>query len=295
MQIKAGVTDKGVLTAWEATRVGANIEPNLIGLALPGVLPGLPDLLVDAAERVVDKTTRDWIVAPISVEGFYGDYAVKNRRIRHITRDHGVPVLVWRSVGHSHTAFAKESTIDALAHASGLDPVEFRLRNTAMNPKLASVIRVAGDAMQAMPVVQGRGLGLAAHNSFGSSVAQIAEVSVGNGAIMVHKVVCVIDCGLAVNPDIIRSQMEGSVIYGLSAALHGNPDIEDGAIVESNFHDYPILRMDESPDIEVILVESGEAPTGVGDPGVPPVAPAIANAVFAATGQRLTRLPLSLV
>jgi len=294
MRIKAGVTGDGRLTAWEATRVGANIEPGLIGLALPGVLPGLPDLFVDAAVGVLDKATRDWIVAATSVEGLYGDYTIENRSIRHITRDHGLPVLVWRSVGHSHTAFAKESTIDALAHASGLDPVEFRLRNTAENPKLANVIRMAGDAMAAIPKRQGRGLGLATHNSFDSSVAQVAEVSADGGTIRVHKVVCVIDCGLAVNPDIVRTQMEGSIIYGLSATLHGNLEVENGAIIESNFHDYPILRMDEAPDIEVILVESDAAPTGVGEPGVPPVAPVVANAVFAATGQRLTHLPLTL-
>ncbi len=294
MRIKAGATNAGVLTAWEATRVGANIEPGLIGLALPGLLPRLPEVLVEAAVGVLDKVTRDWIVSTTSVEGLYGDYDIENRSIRHVTCDHGLPVLVWRSVGHSYTAFAKESAIDALAQASGLDPVEFRLRNTTQDPKLANVIRLAGDAMQAMPKRQGRGLGLAAHSSFDSAVAQIADVSVDDGIIRVHKVACIIDCGLAVNPDIVRTQMEGSIIYGMSAALHGSLEVVGGAIVQSNFHDYPILRMDESPDIEVRLVESDAPPTGVGEPGVPPIAPAIANAVFAATGQRLTRLPLTL-
>ena len=295
MRIRAGVAADGTLTAWDATRVGANITPDMVGVALPGVLPGLPDSLVEAAVGTVDKVTRDWIVAGSSVEGLHGDYDVANRSVRHVTRDHGLPVLFWRSVGHSYTAFAKESAIDALAHASRLDPVELRLRNTRGNPRLAEVVRIAGERMKAMPGAPGRGLGLAAHGSFESYVAQVAEVSVVDGAIRVHRVLCVIDCGLAVNPDVVRAQMEGSVVYGLSAALHGNLEVENGAIRESNFHDYPIVRMHEAPDVEVIIVDSDEPPTGVGEPGVPPVAPAVANAVFAATGQRLTSLPLKLV
>ena len=176
---------------------------------------------------------------------------------------------------------------------------ELRLRNTRDNPRLAEVVRIAGERMQAMrkamPEAPGRGLGLAAHGSYESYVAQVAEVSVVGGAIRVHKVLCVIDCGLAVNPDVVRAQMEGSVVYGLSAALHGNLEVENGAIRESNFHDYPIVRMHEAPDVEVIIVDSDEPPTGVGEPGVPPVAPAVANAVFATTGRRLTSLPLKFV
>ena len=295
MRIRAGATADGTITAWDATRVGANIAPDMLSVALPGVLPGLPDRLVEVAVGTVDKATRDWIVAGSSVEGLHGDYDVANRSVRHVTRDHGLPVLFWRSVGHSYTAFAKESAIDALAHASRLDPVELRLRNTRDNPRLAEVVRIAGERMQAMRGAPGRGLGLAAHGSFESYVAQVAEVSVDGGAIRVHKVLCVIDCGLAVNPDVVRAQMEGSVVYGLSAALHGNLEVENGAIRESNFHDYPIVRMHEAPDVEVIIVDSDEPPTGVGEPGVQPVAPAVANAVFAATGQRLTSLPLKLV
>ena len=294
MRIKAGVAADGTVTAWDATRVGANIAPDMLSVALPGVLPALPDRLVEAAVDTVDKATRDWIVADSSVEGLHGDYDIPNRSVRHVTRDHGLPVLYWRSVGHSYTAFAKESAIDALAHASRLDPVELRLRNTGDNPRLAEVIRIAGERMKAMRGAPGRGLGLAAHGSFESYVAQVAEVSVVGGAIRVHRVLCVIDCGLAVNPDVVRAQMEGSVVYGLSAALHGNLEVENGAIRESNFHDYPILRMHEAPDVEVIIVDSDEPPTGVGEPGVPPVAPAVANAVFAAIGQRLTSLPLKI-
>jgi isoquinoline 1-oxidoreductase/isoquinoline 1-oxidoreductase beta subunit len=148
--------------------------------------------------------------------------------------------------------------------------------------------------MGAMEPPRGHYLGVAAHHSFATDVAEIAEVSVDGGRIRVHQVTCVIDCGIAVNPDIVRAQMEGGVIFGLTAALHGNIEIEGGAVKESNFHDYPILRMDESPAIEVVIVDSGTDPTGVGEPGLPPIAPAVANAVFRATGQRLRSLPLKL-
>ena len=138
----------------------------------------MPDSLVEVAVDTVDKATRDWVVAGSSVDGLHGDYDIANRSVRHVTRDHGLPVLFWRSVGHSYTAFAKESAIDALARTSGIDPVELRLRNTRDNPRLAEVIRIAGERMKAMQVTPGRGLGLAAHGSYESYVAQVAEVSV---------------------------------------------------------------------------------------------------------------------
>jgi isoquinoline 1-oxidoreductase/isoquinoline 1-oxidoreductase beta subunit len=175
-----------------------------------------------------------------------------------------------------------------------MDPVEFRLQNTKNNPRLNNVIRVAGEAMDAMTPDEGHYLGFAAHHSFATDVAEIAEVSVENGKVRVHKVTCVVDCGIAVNPDIVRAQMEGAIMFGLTAALYGNLELEAGEIQESNFHDYPILRMNEAPDVEVIIVDSGTEPTGVGEPGLPPIAPAVANAVFAATGQRLRSLPLNL-
>jgi isoquinoline 1-oxidoreductase/isoquinoline 1-oxidoreductase beta subunit len=148
--------------------------------------------------------------------------------------------------------------------------------------------------MKSMQVPEGHHLGFAAHHSFLTDVAEVAEVSVENGQIRVHKVLCVVDCGTAVNPDIVRAQMEGGIIFGLTAALHGELELEAGAIKQSNFHDYPILRMSEAPKIEVVIVDSGTEPTGVGEPGLPPIAPAVANAVFNATGQRLRSLPLRL-
>jgi isoquinoline 1-oxidoreductase/isoquinoline 1-oxidoreductase beta subunit len=233
-----------------------------------------------------------WVVDPSSIEGLHEDYDTANRLVTHATLDHGLPLTFWRSVGHSYTAFAIESAVDELAHASGKDVIDFRLENTRNNPRLHNVIQIAGERMRAMDVPSGHGLGIAAHTSFNSAVAEVADVSVENGRIRVHKVLCVVDCGLAVNPDVVRAQMEGGIVFGLTAALHGNLQLENGAIRESNFHDYPLLRMNESPEIEVVIVESDDDPTGVGEPGTPPIAPAVANAVFAATGQRLRELPL---
>ena len=150
------------------------------------------------------------------------------------------------------------------------------------------------ELMAKMNPSAGHHLGFAAHNSFHTDVAEIAEVSVENGQIRVHRVTCVLDCGQAVNPDIVRAQMEGGVVYGLTAALYGGLNLERGAIKESNFHDYPMLRMNESPEIKVVIIDSGTEPTGVGEPGLPPIAPAVANAVYKATGQRLRSLPLQL-
>lgn len=184
--------------------------------------------------------------------------------------------------------------MDELAEAANLDPVSFRLKQLESKPRMAGVIAKAGELMQAMSVPEDHHLGVAAHSSFSTDVAQIAEVSVTGNKIRVHKVICVVDCGLAVNPDIVRSQLEGSVMFALTATLHGKIDLEQGAVVQSNFHDYPILRMDEAPAVEVVIMPSDAGPTGIGEPGVPPLAPAVASAVYRATGQRLRELPLRL-
>jgi isoquinoline 1-oxidoreductase/isoquinoline 1-oxidoreductase beta subunit len=292
MRIRAGVDEAGRITAWDARRAGGNHTPTSIGNSLQGLVPGfVPDALLDLARYMATKAFSDWTVDSGSVEGLLGDYDFPNRRVLHTTVEHGLPLTFWRSVGHSFTAFAKEVTVDELAHARGLDPVELRLRNSLDNPRMANVIRVAGGHREAAP---GRATGFAAHSSFGSFVAQVAEVSVTDGQLRVHRVTCVVDCGQVINPDIVRAQMEGGIVFGLTAALHGNLELDNGAIVESNFHDYPLLRIDESPEIEVIMIPSEEDPSGVGEPGVPPIAPAVANAVFAATGQRLRSLPLRL-
>ena len=295
MRIKAGVDDAGRLTAWQAKRVGGNITPDTLRNMMPALLPGaVGEGAIDWMVGLADGAFDGWVVDHSSVEGLYEDYDTANREVRHVTVNHGLPLTFWRSVGHSYTAFAKETMMDELAAKAGLDAVEFRLRNTQEKPRLHNVIQVAGERLRQWPRRAGRHLGFAAHSSFNTDVAEVAEVSVENGAIRVHEVLCVVDCGVAVNPDIVRAQMEGSVMYGLTAALHGELDLENGAIKQSNFHDYPILRMNEAPSVEVVIIDSAEEPTGVGEPGLPPIAPAVANAVFAATGQRLRSLPLKL-
>ena len=295
MRIKAGVDDAGRLTAWQAKRIGGNITPDTLRSVMPALLPeAVGDGVIDWMVGLADGAFDGWVVDHSSIEGLYEDYDTPNREVRHVTVNHGLPLTFWRSVGHSYTAFAKETMMDELAAKAGLDAVEFRLRNTQDKPRLHNVIRVAGERLRQWPRRPGRHLGFAAHNSFSTDVAEVAEVSVDNGAIKVHRVLCVVDCGVAVNPDIVRAQMEGSVMYGLTAALHGELDLENGSIKQSNFHDYPILRMNEAPAVDVVIIDSSEEPTGVGEPGLPPIAPAVANAVFAATGQRLRSLPLKL-
>lgn len=294
MRIKAGVDTGGRVTTWDAKRVGGNITPDAIRNMVPGLFPGVGSGIIDWLADTTDKVFNDWFSDPSSIEGLHEDYDFTNLRVTHTTVDHGIPLTFWRSVGHSYTAFAVESMIDELAIRADLDPVDLRLQNTRNNPRLNNVIRIAGEQMRAMRVPAGHHLGFAAHHSFATDVAEIAEVSVENGTIRVHKVTCVVDCGTAVNPDIVRAQMEGGIMFGLTAALHGKLDVQAGAIRESNFHDYPILRMNEAPFVDVVIVDSATEPTGVGEPGLPPIAPAVANAVYRATGQRLRELPLRL-
>ncbi|MEM7221015.1 MAG: xanthine dehydrogenase family protein molybdopterin-binding subunit [Pseudomonadota bacterium] len=294
MRIRAGADAQGNVSAWQAKRVGSNITPGILSGTLPGLMPGMSDGMVDFITNRAAGVLDGWVVDPASIEGLFEDYDLPNREVIHATMDHGLPVTFWRSVGHSYTSFAKESAIDELAHAAGRDPVELRLANTRNNPRLANVIKTARERMGAMAHVEGRKLGFAAHASFGSYVAQAAEVSVAENKINVHRVLCVVDCGVAVNPDVVRAQMEGGVMFGLTAALYGKVELENGRVQQSNFHDYPILRMNEAPTVEVVIIDNQEAPTGVGEPGLPPIAPAVANAVFAITGRRLRSLPLTL-
>ena len=207
----------------------------------------------------------------------------------------GIPVLWWRSVGHSHTAFAMESLVDELAHAAGKDPLDYRRGLLAKHARHLGVLNlVAEKSGWGSPLEKGRARGVAVHESFGSFVAQVAEVSIEDGAIKVHRVVCAVDCGVAVNPAGVAAQMESGIAFGLGAALHGRISFKDGRVVESNYNDYPVLRLNEMPAVEVHLVASSEKSSGVGEPGTPPIAPAVANAVFALNGQRLRELPFQL-
>jgi isoquinoline 1-oxidoreductase beta subunit len=229
------------------------------------------------------------------VEGGYDlPYQVPNMRFAGVNADIGVPVGYWRSVGHSFQAFFLEAWMDELAHAAGRDSAEFRLALLQDQPRYRAVLQLALDkAGYGQPLPAGRAHGIALAESFGSIVAQVAEVSLNaDKSIRVHRVVSAIDCGFVLQPDTVVQQVEGSVIFGLSAALYGDIEIKKGQVQQSSFNDYQLLKMADTPKIEVHLVPSAEAPGGVGEPGVPPVAPAVANALFRLTGQRLHSLPL---
>jgi len=221
-------------------------------------------------------------------------YGIPNLQVDLHTPKIGVPVLWWRSVGHSHNGFAVEAFFDELAHAGGKDPYELRRALLANQPRMRGVLELAaqkGDWGKQLPA--GRARGIATHFSFDSYVAQVAEVSVDKqGAVRVHRVVCAVDCGRVVNPDTVKAQMEGGINFGLTAALKSEITLDRGRVQQRNFHDYQMLRINEAPQIEVYIVPSTEKPTGVGEPSVPPVAPALANAIFAATGKRIRKLPI---
>jgi len=236
-------------------------------------------------------------------------YAIPNLRMEYAPATTGVPVAWWRSVEHSITGFVVESFLDELAAAAGRDPLEFRLALLAgtrlvKNPvepnsppldtaRLRRVLAVAAEkAGWGKPLPKGRGRGIAAVYSFQTYVGQVAEVSVEKGRVRVHRVVCAVDCGRVVNPDIVKAQMESGIVYGLSAALKGAITIKGGAVEQSNFNDYDVLRMEEMPVVEVHIVPSTAPPTGVGEPGTPPIAAAVGNAIFSATGKRVRRLPI---
>jgi isoquinoline 1-oxidoreductase beta subunit len=223
-------------------------------------------------------------------------YATPNLQVEWTKNEPPIGVWFWRSVGHSQNIFFVEGFVDEMAVAAGKDPYEYRRALLGKNPRYKGALELAAEkAGWGKPLPAGRGRGIAVGQSFGSFVAEVAEVSVGSdGKIKVHRVICAVDCGHTVNPDIIKRQMESAIVFGLTAALYGKITLKDGRVEQSNFHDYPMLRMSEMPVVEVHIVPSTEAPGGVGEPGVPPAAPAVANAIFAATGKRLRKLPLSL-
>ncbi len=233
-----------------------------------------------------------------AVEGGVGlPYTVPNVHVDYQLTDTGIPVGFWRSVNNSFNSFAVEGFIDELAVAAKQDPYEYRRGLLTNAPRHRGVLELAAaKAGWGTALPAGRGRGIAVYKSFESFAAQVAEVSVSPaGDVRVHRVVCAIDCGMHVNPSTIEAQMQGGIVYGLTAALKGAIDIQGGRVVQSNFHDYQMLRLAEMPAVEVHIVPSSEAPGGVGEPGTPPIAPAVCNAIFAATGKRIRRLPIGKV
>ena len=232
---------------------------------------------------------------PSSVEGASDmPYAIPNILVDTHEGNPTVPILWWRSVGHSHTAFTVNCGMDELAVLAGMDPVEMRRKLLVNEPRFLAVLnKVAEMCNWSGGAPAGRGRGVAIQKSFGSIVAEVAEVSVHGTDVRVHKVWCAIDCGFAANPSGVIAQMESGINYGLTAALHGEISFSNGRVVQSNFHDYPIVRINEAPEIEVAIINSGEQMGGAGEPGTPPIAPAVANAIHAATGKRVRRLPIT--
>jgi isoquinoline 1-oxidoreductase subunit beta len=271
--LKAGLDKDGNVTAWYNHIVGQSImtgSPFEAGYVRNGIDP----TSVEGAQKL--------------------PYAFPNMKVDLTTTKVGVPVLWWRAVGSTHTAYAVEAFIDELAEAAGKDPIQFRLGMMKDSPRHVGVLRLAAEkAGWGQPLPAGRFRGVALAESFNTFVAQIAEVSVINGQPKVHRVVCAVDCGVAVNPDNIRAQMEGGVGFGLGAVLKSQLTLDNGKVVEGNFDGYEVLRMDEMPEVEVHIVPSTASPTGVGEPGVPPIGPAVANAFYQATKRRVRVLPFS--
>lgn len=269
-----GLGEDGMPTAWKQVLVGQSIAA---GTPFEGVM----------VKNGVDS---------LSVEGVADSPYLKelaHHEVQLHTQKNILPVLWWRSVGHSHSAFVMESLVDEAAHAAGKDPLEYRRALLKNHPRHLGVLNLAAEkAGWGKPIAKGVSRGIAVHESFGSYVAHVAEVSVIDGAVKVHRMVCALDCGLVVNPDGLVAQMQSSIAFGLSAALHSQITFKDGQVQQSNFHDYQVLRMNEMPKVEVHIVQNTEKMGGAGEPAVPPTAPAVTNAIFAATGKRIRTLPI---
>ena len=271
-KITAGLDADGWPVAWKSRIV----SPSIMSRFFPGsVKNGLDGSSVEGHADV-----------KYDIPNFFTDY---------VLTETGVPVGFWRSVGNSQNGYIVESFIDEVAKAGGKDPVELRRKLLAKAPRHLGVVELAAEkAGWGKPRPAGRTRGIAIVESFGSYVAEVAEVSVNrsSGEVRVHRVVAAVDCGRHVNPDIIAAQIEGAIAYGLTAALKGEITIDKGRVQQANFNDYDMVRMNEMPVVDVHIVPSNEAPGGIGEPGTPPIAPAVCNAIFAATGKPIRRLPI---
>lgn len=285
---------RGVVIAWRHHVVTQSVLAQVLDSFIGGIAPSAPEKLRQKTTTLAQKLVpgRDYT----SYEGANSlAYGIEHVAVDFTQHEPGVPTGFWRSVGHSHTAFATESFIDECAWALGKDPAELRRVLLSGQTRHLAVLELATrEAGWGTPVAEGRGRGLAVHESFGSVVACVLEASVQEGSIRVHRVVMAANCGRVINPDIVRSQLESGAVFGLSAAMKQQITFEQGRVQQSNFHDFPALRMNEVPRIETHLVDSDAEPSGIGEPGVPVMAPALANALYAATKKRLRVLPLSM-
>ena len=271
-KMEAGLNEKKELVGWRHVLVGQSI---MAGTVMQGMIKDGID--------------------PTSVEGAATmAYAIPNMAVDLATTTTGVPVLWWRVVGSSHTTFAVEAFIDEVAHAAGEDGFTFRRKLLEHEPRMKAVLELAAEkaGWSSGPLPKGKGRGIAVAEAFKTFVAQVAEVTVDEkGHVTVDRVVCAVDCGIPINPDVITAQMEGGIGFGLGAVMYGAITLKNGHVEQDNFNSYRVLRMNEMPKVEVHIVPSGETPTGVGEPGVAPVGPAVANAIFAASGRRIHLLP----
>lgn len=297
-RLKAGIGANNKAGAWQHQLVCPEIFDWYVWDAAPAQFPWAPKF----SYGMLGKTglmTEGTPITPKDKTPYEGaedlPYSIPAMDVRHTKADAGVPISYWRSVGHSQNAFVTEAFMDELAELAGQDPLEFKLAHLENVPRLKAVLALAAEKGQwGKPSADDRFQGIAVHKSFHSYVAQLVELELVHGEVKVHKVVCAVDCGTVVNPDIVKMQMESGIVFGLTAALYGDIQIKDGQIQQSNFHDYAMLRMNQAPDIEVYIVESEASPTGVGEPGVPPVAPAVAGALYKATGKRFRSMPFKL-
>jgi isoquinoline 1-oxidoreductase beta subunit len=271
-RLSAGLDENGMPVAWRNRFAGSSILARWLP---PAFKDGLDPDTTDGAINLV--------------------YAFPNMRVEYRrVEPPGIPTAFWRSVGPSHNVFVTESFIDELAVAAKHDPVAYRSALLDQAPRAKAVLALAAEKAgwgQPLPERVGRGISL--QFAFGTYMAQVAKVAVStDGAVRVRRVVCALDCGTVVNPDTVRAQVQGAVIFGITAALHGEITLKDGRVEQANFDTYQMLRIDEAPAIEVHIVRSTEAPGGKGEPGTSAIIPAITNAIFAATGKRLRKLPV---
>jgi isoquinoline 1-oxidoreductase/isoquinoline 1-oxidoreductase beta subunit len=297
-KIRVALDDKGMPAGWDHQIVAPNIMDWYIWDASPAMFPWSPKFMYSTLGKV-GLLTAGTPITPADTSAYEGaddiPYNIPSIEVRHTKADAGIPVSYWRSVGHSHTAFAVESMISEIAERANMDEFTFRQHYLQGSPRALAVLeKVAEIGNWGQNPKDTSFQGIAVHKSFGSYVAELVELEITNGEIKLLKVFCVIDCGLVVNPDIVRMQMESCIIFGATAALYGEITLEDGKIKQSNFHDYPLMRMDQAPEIEVHIIDSDASSTGVGEPGLPPLAPAIASALYKATGKRYRNLPFRL-